>query len=117
MEKQKLIAKSFAKRFILNRQYQLLAEDFATDESVIELIFKDVHANEIVFIPIRVTNNREFLLREEVKNYFKRRKIAQNVKWYLTKHGLLNEQIRVDFAEVSVDGDKAKLRYSMKVIY
>lgn len=112
----KRIAKSFTKKFLLDREYQILAEDFATDQSVVELIFKDIAAKEIVFIPIRITKYKEFLFREEKEEYLRRRKIVQTMKWFLAKHGLLDENVRVDLAEISIDKNKASLRYSMKVI-
>lgn len=111
------IAKSFTKKFVLNRKYQLLAEDFVTDDSHVELIFRDTLRNEIVFIPIRTVRKKEYLLKEAINGYLEDRKIIRTVKWFLTKHDLLNQEARVDLAEVSIDGKKACLRYSMKVIY
>lgn len=111
------IAKSFTKQFLLSREYKLLAEDFATDESVIELVFKDTKSNEIVFIPVRATRNKDFLFRDEKEEYLKRRNVIRTIKWYLTKHGMLKEEVRVDLAEVSVDNKKANLRYTMKIIH
>ncbi len=112
----KSVAKSFTKKFLSNREYQILAEDFATDESIVELIFRDVKTNEIVFIPIRITKYKEFLFKEEKEEYLRKRKIVRTMKWFLSKHGLLDEEVRVDLAEISIDKKKASLRYSMKII-
>lgn len=111
------IAKSFTKKFVLNRKYQLLAEDFVTDESHVELVFRDTYKDEIVFIPIRIVKKREYLAKEDIEAYLEDRKIIRTMKWFLTKHDLLSEEVRVDLAEVSIHGKKAALRYSMKVIY
>lgn len=113
----KEIAKSFAKKFLLSRGYQLLAEDFVTNESIVELIVKDPEVNEIVFVPVRITKYRQFFFNDEKKEYLERRKIIRTMKWFLTKHGLLKEEVRVDLAEVSVDNKKANIRYSKKVLY
>ena len=112
----KSIAKSFTKKFLLNREYEMIAEDFITNESNVELIYKDNSTNEIVFIPIRITKYKEFLFKEEKEEYLRRRKIVCTMKWFLTKHNLLNNEVRVDLVEISIDKQKASLRYSMKVI-
>lgn len=117
MNQFKNIAKSFTKKFLVTHNYQLLAEDFATNESIIELIYKDNTANEIVFIPIRITKNNKFFFKDEKETYLKRRKVIKTIKWFLTKHGLLEEEIRVDLSEISINDKKANLRYSKKVIY
>lgn len=111
-----VIAKSFTKKFLLNRNYKLLAEDFATDQSVIELIFEDKNTNEIVFIPIRLTKHKYFLYNDEKEQYLKRRNTLKTIKWFLAKHGMLNEEIRIDLAEVSIDNKKANIRYSKKLL-
>ncbi len=112
----KVIAKSYTKRFLLHRDYKLLAEDFATDKSVIEFIFKDKNTNEIVFIPVRLTKYKHFLFNDEKEKYLERREILKTMKWFLAKHGMLNEEVRVDLAEVSIDKAKANIKYSKKVI-
>lgn len=113
----KSIAKSFAKRFLLNRDYQLLAEDFATNKSTIELVFKDKSTNEIVFIPIRLTKYKCFLYKDEKEEYLQRREVMAVAKWFLIKHNMLEQEIRVDLAEVSIDNEKANIRYSKNIIY
>ena len=112
----KSIAKSFTKKFLLSRGYKMLAEDFATDDSSVELIYRDSSTNEIIFVLIRITKYKEFLFKEEKEDYLRRRKIIRSMKWFLSKHGLLDDEIRVDLAEISVDKKKASLRYSMRVI-
>lgn len=113
----KSIAKSFTKKFLSDHELILLAEDFVTNESAIELIYKDKKTSEIIFIPIRLTKYKKFLFKDEKEDYLRRRNVMKTMKWFLTKHGLLDKEVRVDLAEVSIDNKKANLRYSKKVIY
>ncbi len=112
----KSIAKSFTKKFLLDREYEMIAEDFITNESNVELIYRDNSTKEIVFILIRITKYKEFLFKEEKEEYLRKRKIISTMKWFLTKHNLLDNEVRVDLVEISIDKKKASLRYSMKVI-
>lgn len=113
-QEEKAIAKAVATKYFRKNSYKLLAKDFITNESSIDFVYRDKETKEIVFVYLYVSNN--YLDEYEKENYLQSRKIYSPIKWYIEKHNLFDEFVRVDLLQISIHDKKAHIKQFKSII-
>jgi len=100
-----------AKRYLLNKNYKILGENYYCREGEIDLIAQK--GSQIVFLEVKTRLSRNFGLPEEAVGKEKKEKMEKAALVYLEKEKVKNENYRLDLMAVEIDkqDQKARIRH------
>ncbi|HDQ22879.1 MAG TPA: YraN family protein [Candidatus Uhrbacteria bacterium] len=100
-----------AKRYLLNKNYKILGENYYCREGEIDLIAQK--GSQIVFLEVKTRLSRNFGLPEEAVGKEKKEKMEKAALAYLEKEKVKNENYRFDLMAVEIDkqDQKARIRH------
>ena len=102
------IGESSAKKFLLNKKYQFIEENYHSRFGEIDLIFLD--NQELVFIEVKTRKSNLFGTGEEALTIAKKRKIIKTLLYFL------NSASKKQFRSWRIDLISVKLSYQNKVL-
>lgn len=99
------LGENIAEKFLKEKGYKILERHYCLRGGEIDLIAKD--GDFIVFIEVKTRTSDKFGNPEESVNYFKQKKMAHAIKYYLWKEKIENKNIRFDVIsiEMGIAGD------------
>ncbi len=104
-----------AAQFLLDRNYQFLAQNYHCPEGEIDLIFLD--QEQLVFVEVKTRLSQQFGLPEEAIDQSKKEKLYQTALTYLAKEEINHDNWRIDCLAVEIDqaNKKARIRYHKNI--
>lgn len=94
--------------------YKILERNFECKLGEIDIIAKD--KDELVFIEVKTRTGINYGEASEAITKYKKRHLLNSIKYYLYKRNLEDEFVRIDVAEVYVEGKNIKINYIKKAI-
>ncbi|MBD3359406.1 MAG: YraN family protein [Candidatus Buchananbacteria bacterium] len=104
-----------AAQFLLNRDYQLIKENYYCPEGEIDLILAD--QKQLVFVEVKTRLSNKFGLPEEAIDQNKKEKLYQTALTYLAKEEINHDNWRIDCLAVEIDqaNKKAQIRHHKNI--
>lgn len=107
------IGEKVATRFLLERNLEILENNFYCKNGEIDIIAKD--HKEIVFIEVKTRRNKKFGRPLEAVNYIKQKHMKETARYFLYKNNLENELIRFDVIEIFFIKGKFKINHIKQI--
>lgn len=108
-----LKAENQAKKFLLNKGYRFITQNFHTRFGEIDLIFVD-HGTT-VFVEVKARHKVDQGLPEEAVNLRKLKKIAKVAEYFLQKHAEFPQRARIDVIALELDLTPPLIRHLKNV--
>ena len=105
-----------AGQFLKERNYQILAENFYTQEGEIDLVAQK--QGQLIFIEVKTRLSDKFGLPEEAIDQRKKEKLYQTALKYLEKEEVKDDNFRIDCIAIEIDkaNKKAKIRHHKNIV-
>lgn len=100
--------------YITRLGYKILDRNFECKQGEIDIIALD--NKELVFIEVKTRTGINYGEASEAITKYKKRHLLNSIKYYLYKRNLEDEFVRIDVAEVYVEGKNIKINYIKKAI-
>lgn len=100
--------------YITRLGYKILDRNFECKQGEIDIIALD--KEELVFIEVKTRTGINYGEASEAITKYKKRHLLNSIKYYLYKRNLEDEFVRIDVAEVYVEGKNIKINYIKKAI-
>lgn len=95
------LGEKLAKRFLEEREYEIICQNFKSKRGEIDIIAKDKEET-IVFVEVKTRTSLEFGSPAEAVDENKIEHIVKTAKYYLYSNRIQNKNIRFDVIEVFI---------------
>ncbi len=107
---------NLACEYLKNNNYLILDRNFYFHHREIDIIAKDLYANEITFVEVKTRSNSKFGSPVDSVDNNKIRHLLSACRYYLYKNHLLNSFVRIDVIEVFINGKDYEINHIKQVI-
>lgn len=102
-------------RYLKKKGWEYIAKNFRIFESEIDLIFKDVLRDEIVFIEVKTRHTEKDFYIEDSVTMRKLKKLSRGAEVFIAQRGLQDSYYRFDVIAILIVGKKARVRHIKNV--
>ncbi len=101
-----------ARKYLENKGYELVKENFRFERAEIDLIFKDEKNKTLIFAEVKTRKTKSFGEPEESVVPSKQKQIIKSAQGFLMEHDEFNEyEKRFDIVAVYVKGKKEEINH------
>lgn len=108
------LGEDIAVNYLKNKGYNILERNFTARHGEIDIIAED--KDEIVFIEVKSRTSLLYGTPIEAVDHLKKKHLKSVINYYLYKHKLENNYIRIDIIEVYFKDGYFKLNHIKKII-
>ena len=108
------LGEDIACKYLKENNYNIINRNFNCKQGEIDIVARDIHKKELVFIEVKTRSNFKYGNPSEAVNNIKRKHIYQAGKYYLYKNKITNEAIRLDVIEIFIKDNKCKINHIQK---
>lgn len=101
--------------YLEKKGWECISRNFQVFESEIDLIFRDVSRDEIVFVEVKTRHNEKDFFIEDAVTFRKLQKVSRGAEIFLTRNGLQEVYYRFDVIAIQIVGKKAHVRHIKNV--
>lgn len=109
------LGEKLAKRFLEEREYQIICQNFRARQGEIDIIAKDKDET-IVFVEVKTRTNLEFGNPSEAVDKTKIEHIVKTAKYFLYSNNMRNKNIRFDAIEVFIYKGRYKVNHIKQIM-
>lgn len=109
------LGEKLARRFLKEREYEIICQNFRARQGEIDIIAKDKDAT-IVFVEVKTRTNSEFGNPAEAVNETKMEHIVKTAKYFLYSNRMSNRNIRFDVIEVFIYKGRYKVNHIKQIM-
>lgn len=109
------LGEKLAKKFLEEREYQIICQNFRSRQGEIDIIAKDKD-NTIVFVEVKTRTTVEFGNPAEAVNETKVEHILKTAKYYLYSNRIIDSNIRFDIIEVFIFRGRNKVNHIKQIM-
>lgn len=99
-----LTGQQYAEDFLLKKGYRIMARNYRIKTGEVDIVVKD--GEYIVFVEVKFRKNLNYGLPREAVGGAKQRRIINTAMHYLTRHHLMESDVRFDVVEVLEQHEK-----------
>ena len=109
------LGEKLAKRFLKERDYQIICQNFRTKQGEIDIIAKD-NDNTIVFVEVKTRTSLEYGNPSEAVDRTKIEHMLKTAKYFLYTTKIKNTNIRFDVIEVFIYKGRYKVNHIKQIM-
>ena len=105
------MGENFACEYLQKKEYIIIGRNFRCRQGEVDIIAKDVYAEELVFIEVKTRTGFQFGRPAEAVNSCKQKNIYKCAEYYVFKNNIKNVAIRLDVIEVFIKNSKVRINH------
>lgn len=109
------LGEKLAKRFLEERDYEIMCQNFRARQGEIDIIAKDKY-DTIVFVEVKTRTSLEFGNPAEAVDETKKEHILKTAKYFLYSRGIKDNNIRFDAIEVFIYKGRYRVNHIKQII-
>lgn len=109
------LGEKLAKRFLKEREYEIICQNFRAKQGEIDIIAKDKD-DTIVFVEVKTRTSLEFGNPAEAVNSDKINHILKTAKYYLYSNRIENANMRFDIIEVFIYKGRYRVNHIKQIM-
>lgn len=106
-------AENLANKYLKNKGYIFIAQNFHSPFGEIDLIFQD--KDQLVFVEVKARHDTRFGNPEEAINHQKLQKITTTAQMFMQSHPDLPQSARIDAVAVDASETPPKIRHHQNI--
>lgn len=110
-----ILGEKLAKRFLVERNYEIICNNFKSKQGEIDIIAKDIE-DTIVFIEVKTRTSLEFGAPSEAVNNIKKEHILKTAKYFLYSNNIKESNIRFDVMEVFIYKGRYRVNHIKQIM-
>jgi len=109
------LGEKLAKKFLEERDYEIICRNFKSREGEIDIIAKD-EENTIVFVEVKTRTTTQYGEPSEAVNQTKKDHILKTAKYYLYSNKITESNIRFDIIEVFIFKGRYRVNHIKEIM-